>query len=740
MLRSTHTTNLVFPAPSSRYPLPCLAHQCLLGTGLIGVSNPINESRFTCVSLTDKRLSCLGKGNSIVGGTITLPSRQGDFLVAFLALYVHWSGTQFWGILTFALHQLRSTRAEKDGLHHQQQAVLRNGMTDANTLIWLVRLGYSWRKKVRHSNLRTVSVASVALFHILAFGAAGIFSSRVVRADDQVLIKPQLCGWYQAPSKAISEFNQTDWDAYSALMLAAQLREETKLAYTRSCYADESSAEAPSCDSFVLQRVDSTMNNSAVCPFSPQICELGGALEIDSGFLDSDLDLGINARPKDRVWYRMVTTWTLLNGTNFESSWTDLPGSLPGDKMRLYFLGPATSDGQVTTNFTFSYSNYSFYEYPAAYFLRYVNPTHKYPNLHKNSQFSNFPNAAVVNNDFQPVATLNVSDADVTILALNNYATYTGKVTDPLFEATTNVSNQILGLADTGESYVPNHVTTFLAAAVRHQFCHSKDFSSSCTPLRGVYQSDPDYYQPDYHNYSAFTLPQRLTVGALYETIPIASFLETMLCQGQFILSAHRYLSYGSAFHRLSVAIPSNQWQIEAQNLHNISLAGMQRLLVEHASPPVFEVRPGESSLQFLTQAIQSEGLQICASQKVRSTAYTSFSALGLSIILSIGSVIIFLNFCIVDVVFFVCIQIQRWRAKSTSWVDLNRLDWTNSQFLQLQSVVLEAQGVGPWKRGGQTIPVVERSESEFRIEDMKVMETPLSDVPHKSLLMEEYI
>lgn len=215
-------------------------------------------------------------------------------------------------------------------------------------------------------------MASVALFHILTFGAAGIFSSRVVQADDQVLIKHQLCGWYHNPDKPISEYNQTDWDAYSAFILAGQLREETKLAYTRSCYADESSAEAPSCDSFVSKRIDSTVKNAAACPFGPEICEFGNAFEIDSGYLNSDLDLGINARPQNRVWYRVVTTWTVVNGTNFMGNWTDVPGSLPGDKQRLYFLGPTTTGGKVNTNYTFSYSNYSFYEYPTAYRLRYV--------------------------------------------------------------------------------------------------------------------------------------------------------------------------------------------------------------------------------------------------------------------------------------------------------------------------------------------------------------------------------
>ena len=44
----------------------------------------------------------------------------------------------------------------------------------------------------------------------------------------------------------------------------------------------------------------------------------------------------------------------------------------------------------------------------------------------------------------------------------------------------------------------------------------------------------------------------------------------------------------------------SGGWQIEAQHLHNISLASLQLWLDENAVPPTFEFRPGESSLEFL--------------------------------------------------------------------------------------------------------------------------------------------
>ena len=57
----------------------------------------------------------------ILGSTLTLNSRNGGFLVAFLALYVNFVGGQFWTILKFLIHQWRVERRPKDALHHQQQ-------------------------------------------------------------------------------------------------------------------------------------------------------------------------------------------------------------------------------------------------------------------------------------------------------------------------------------------------------------------------------------------------------------------------------------------------------------------------------------------------------------------------------------------------------------------------------------------------------------------------------------------
>lgn len=71
-------------------------------------------------------IACTGRwirwaDGPVLGSTLTLTSRNGSFLVAFLALYVSFVGGQFWTILKFLIHQWRAKRRPKDALHHQQQ-------------------------------------------------------------------------------------------------------------------------------------------------------------------------------------------------------------------------------------------------------------------------------------------------------------------------------------------------------------------------------------------------------------------------------------------------------------------------------------------------------------------------------------------------------------------------------------------------------------------------------------------
>ena len=310
-----------------------------------------------------------------MGATITLPAIQGNFLIAFLALVVHAAGTQFWGILCFAFHQVRFAAGEGDAFHGQQQVILRNSTTDTSALFWLMQQAWSWRRKPCWSLMRSLPLILVALLHILIFGAAGVFSSRVSQAGNEVLLLDKFCGTYiPGTNKPTTQFNQTDLDAAAILTIFNQALEEDKLAYTRECYSGASSAGEASCQDLVSPRLQSKVNFSAPCPFQADVCKYAGAMELDTGYINSELDLGINSRPEDRVWYRTVSTWVPMNVTNYKSNWMNGNTGLPGDKSLRYSLGSKPP----LDNYTFIFSNYSLVEPHSAYRLQYVSGSREF--------------------------------------------------------------------------------------------------------------------------------------------------------------------------------------------------------------------------------------------------------------------------------------------------------------------------------------------------------------------------
>ena len=81
----------------------------------------------------------------VQGLTLTVPSSHGTILIAFLAIFVKVAGGHFWDIFCYVLFHTRSTTDARDALYHQQQALLRNNLSD-NRAIWqFSALAWGWR-------------------------------------------------------------------------------------------------------------------------------------------------------------------------------------------------------------------------------------------------------------------------------------------------------------------------------------------------------------------------------------------------------------------------------------------------------------------------------------------------------------------------------------------------------------------------------------------------------------------
>lgn len=307
----------------------------------------------------------------MLGSTVTIPVYQGAFLIAFVALFVRWAGSHLFQIYCFVLHQWRSTSADQDGLYHQQQAVLRNGDRDAAVLWNLLKLNWFWKTQTHAVFRRCIPLIVIAVSHMIIFAVCGIFSSRVTTTADEVLVRSSRCGFFddRVPT---GTYTAEDWDLLDSQFVMTHFSLQKSYAYSRSCYGTDPNAYSSQCKTFAERAIVSTIDESAPCPFEAQACERA-AFKIDSGYIDSDYHLGLNAPPGDRMGLRRTTTCAPLNSEQYATEEFEpgpnelLSDNLPENSYRYWYMG---ADLINQRNFTFYISNYSFYETTEPYTLK----------------------------------------------------------------------------------------------------------------------------------------------------------------------------------------------------------------------------------------------------------------------------------------------------------------------------------------------------------------------------------
>ena len=255
--------------------------------------------------------------------TVTVPATGGLFLVSFITLFIRWSGSHLWSIIAFALHQSRSTSEPRDGLYHQQQVLLRNN-TNAFLTVWtLIRLSWRWRDKARGAWRRGLLASSLPAINVVGIAAAAFFSSQFLSPTDHILAKSDVCGWLadgefvfdQIYSEEVKNL-QSDSFWVSAVWTLGK-----GLEYTKACYESHSNEYSSLCSSYMAPQLPSTVDRLSACPFGENVCSTS-AVRIDSGIIDSGLQLGINSPPGEKVGLRKVTTCAPVPLGKYESEWT----------------------------------------------------------------------------------------------------------------------------------------------------------------------------------------------------------------------------------------------------------------------------------------------------------------------------------------------------------------------------------------------------------------------------------
>ena len=283
----------------------------------------------------------------IIGATITLDSRDGGLLTSFLAAFITVVASQLWNIISFTVHQLRSSRSSQDGLHHQHQIVFRNEGSPANAAKTFISQAWAWRGRTKRPVLRSIPWILLTICYVIVFALLSVFSGEVTKsAGNDRLIVPGNCGYWRLDDDLNTDTSEAQvWKTLNDSITAAT--------YSRQCYGGNT--DPLQCGTFIQPSLPSTSDANASCPFQSGMCIWSdtAAFSVDTGLIDSRRDLGINAPEDETINFRKVTTCAPIvpgDYLTYRNS-TVTPGSLN----MTYDFGPILG----STNYTYVRASHS---------------------------------------------------------------------------------------------------------------------------------------------------------------------------------------------------------------------------------------------------------------------------------------------------------------------------------------------------------------------------------------------
>ncbi|KAF2138168.1 uncharacterized protein K452DRAFT_277984 [Aplosporella prunicola CBS 121167] len=637
----------------------------------------------------------------VYGATITTPRQDGTISIALLALFVSIVGTHFWNILCFCLHYGNSSSKPQDGLHHQKQAILRNSANGSSGLwnLLMVLNAWGWSGRAARPFRRILPLIVIAMCHIAAFSVAGTFSSKIATAaGDEVLISSPNCGILHGESDSEVSELAAYLNSYKARLMA------THAAYAQQCYKNAS--ETAGCRSFIKQNIPTETTRNVACPFDKDMClSVDGNIRFETGYLDSNDDFGLNTPPEERVQLRRVSTCAPITTKEYRRR-----GKL------------------FNTN-----TSYIQYEYgQAVNFWEGNNYTYRYPEITPNWDIPSANtdyilggmDATVINGtmnntntDFVPIAALQQKDADLHLIFLSaNSIIFAQEVNDLWFSAHRNVSqifySDIGEVEGTLDAIVQDDAASVLACTVKEQYCNPNlPEGNRCAPFGGEYESAAlaEHLWTNQKQLDNF----RWVDGTIKSYRP--SMHNVVYTLGSSALLARQSLTEG-----IQGALVDNQWQLEAENWHKVSMAAMQGIMREVATGP-----SDQSVEKWLVKPNNTQEHLLCGNQKIVSGEYFNFSVLGLAITLTVGVLIILLSYTIAPLL--ACIQHRR-RSPYNPYA---RLEWNANGMLQLQRLAHEEQGVGTWDRCAADVPVTNKGD--------KLATLDLEDLDHPRLMVKDF-
>ncbi|KAG6354602.1 hypothetical protein INS49_004620 [Diaporthe citri] len=289
---------------------------------------------------------------------------------------------------------------------------------------------------------------------------------------------------------------------------------------------------------------------------------------------------------------------------------------------------------------------------------------------------------------FRPINELGSMIADTHLVFLGtNAIVFERETFDPWYHATRPAWDMTIGAGmPSATMYAADDPAPPLACLVQYRICNPNlPKEKSCSAPMGIfgagdeahkvltYHEEHNAIQWLQHYFYAFSQPRDIVFGL-----------------GSHSLQSRNRLQAG-----YQGDLPVDQWENDVEHWFNIASASLQYFPVLTATGYL----PNLNEEAILRPSSTSE-LEICQNQKIKSTAFVSFSVLWISLVFAVGLLLIILSLSLESL----CRLIQR-RASNIRYP---LAEWNSNSCLQLQRLAFEELGIGQWEGCDQNVPFTE--------------------------------
>lgn len=641
---------------------------------------------------------------SVLGSTLTVDEYRASIISPALALFVSIAGAQLWGVFQFALHQFRATASARNLLYHQQQIILRNTSTDLNTLWRLLRVAFAWRHQPDAKALTaSLPLAFWALLHFVLIVLAGLFSSWALEAGDEVLSRSPHCGYLSNEYlEKLANSNMSDMQTVQLNMQAwnwFNSRFVTVQQHVDLCYQDPQE-----CSGLVSQNLTTTSRVvEGGCPFDQAVChpDIDGSIEFDTGYLSSSAALGLNTRKEDRVSFRMVAECAPLNDAQYSTGWQTISsnGNRSASTTAGLLYGPTPNDANNAT-YTLTQQN-----------LQCGQRMLTQPYSLAAAAAMPGGNSQDGTATFNPIAELQLTEADLSLIMMAYLDAYYSPVSDPWFaahEAYNDTDAFCLVPKQERTLYAKDQPLSTIGCTQQWQICNTDQPSQKgtgtsiqCTPLLAWSQINNTINAPSKTNGAVslsavqLALAQRILAAAqdasFYWTVTQLSQASTPPLRARYMMT-----------ETVAAALPDTQWQTETKYWMDITTKFLQQQALDTSTgqfaADTSYITAAEASK---TDPAKDANFHLCKNQVIRSDAYRNFNFFALLFTVLVCTIIIFIGLFIEDVISFV-----RQRRLNYSGPDGRQDMWISNNILEMLRTIDETKNGSVWTRSQNGIPV----------------------------------